>query len=437
MASPETKIYVSPSVSGVAPGESFSADINIANVTGLWYYQLFLVWNPTILDVVNTTEGTFLSRSPRAYKTWFQPRINNTEGWAALICTIYGEAPTAAASGSGTLVTVNFRAKIEGESVLNLVENLNIGGEPFDAFIKDYAGDPIPFSLVDGHFVYPLRKIFVDPPNIVDPNLVPETLLIINISIVNIRDLYGWSLYLKWNPVLLNVTDAAEGPFLKAGGTTVFRSPEINQEAGYLYVNCTLTDQGGVSGNGTLVTITFMIETLGSTTLDIYNTTLIDSNLATMPHVAERGYFNNLIHNVAITSVEASSAEVKAGESVSVTVVAKNKGAVPETFDVKAWANYTLIGMETLSNLAPGANETLTFNWDTKDVAEGLYTIKAEATIVPEEIDTTDNEYVDGTIKVTQLGQTWPITLIAVALAVVVFIGIVVFFYTRRRRSSA
>ena len=41
------------------------------------------------------------------------------------------------------------------------------------------------------------------------------------------------------------------------------------------------------------------------------------------------------------------------------------------------------------------------FSWNTTDVPGGYYTISANATIVPGETDTADNNFIDGTITVT------------------------------------
>ena len=40
------------------------------------------------------------------------------------------------------------------------------------------------------------------------------------------------------------------------------------------------------------------------------------------------------------------------------------------------------------------------FNWDTTGVAPGNYTIKAEASIVTDELNTSNNQLTDGTVKI-------------------------------------
>ena len=107
--------------------------------------------------------------------------------------------------------------------------------------------------------------------------------------------------------------------------------------------------------------------------------------------------------DVAIVSVTPSDTEVYAGQIVDITVVVKNEGraGITETFNVTVKYDDTTIGTQTVTDLAPGANTPLTFNWNTTDVQPCInYTIKAEATVMPDEIDTIDNTFTDGKVHV-------------------------------------
>jgi len=59
-----------------------------------------------------------------------------------------------------------------------------------------------------------------------------------------------------------------------------------------------------------------------------------------------------------------------------------------------------LIGTEHIVDLAPGANVSLTFTWNTTNVPPHDYVIWAEAATIPGEIDTADNIFHDGTIEI-------------------------------------
>jgi outer membrane protein assembly factor BamB len=106
-------------------------------------------------------------------------------------------------------------------------------------------------------------------------------------------------------------------------------------------------------------------------------------------------------HDIAITSVTPSTAEPYSGQTVNITVVVENKGSYNENFSVNAYSDSVLVGSLMVTNSIGGTEETLTFSWNTTDVLGGYYTISANATIVPGETDTADNNFIDGTITVT------------------------------------
>ena len=115
-----------------------------------------------------------------------------------------------------------------------------------------------------------------------------------------------------------------------------------------------------------------------------------------------------LIHDVAITDVTANPTTVAPGQYVSVIVDVENEGDFAETFNVTAHYDTSDIGVKTVT-LNPNATTTLTFTWNTAIVAEGTYTISAEADAVPGETDLEDNAYIDDTVTIVRQvgpGQT-------------------------------
>lgn len=113
----------------------------------------------------------------------------------------------------------------------------------------------------------------------------------INISILNVNDLFGWQLKIGWNTTILDAINATEGPFLKNGGSTFF-SPSINNSTGYAILDCTLLGNvSGVSGSGTLAIIQFHVKAGGNCDLNLYDTTLLDSSEQSITHIVEDGHF--------------------------------------------------------------------------------------------------------------------------------------------------
>jgi hypothetical protein len=106
--------------------------------------------------------------------------------------------------------------------------------------------------------------------------------------------------------------------------------------------------------------------------------------------------------DVAIINVTAHPAEAYDGEDVTVTVVENQGNWCNETFDVTCYYDDVTIGTKTAEDLHRNDTRTLDFTWDTTDVHEGNYTIKAEAALVPFEKENGDNIFVGNTVEVHQ-----------------------------------
>jgi hypothetical protein len=109
-------------------------------------------------------------------------------------------------------------------------------------------------------------------------------------------------------------------------------------------------------------------------------------------------------HDITITDVEASSKTAIPGDAISITVDIENQGDFNETFAVTVlYDNDFVAYTQNVTNLMPKTSTTLTFVWNTTDVAVGEYTIKAQASVVAGESDIGDNTFIDGKITVLQV----------------------------------
>lgn len=136
--------------------------------------------------------------------------------------------------------------------------------------------------------------------------------------------------------------------------------------------------------------------------------TIDPTNRDRYPLMTPWGFF----HDVAIINVAVSATKAYIGETVNITVTAENQGTYTETFNVTAkYENTTLailetVGTQEVTNMAPTENIILTFSWNTTDAQPCVNcTIKAEASTVPGESDTTDNLFTDGTVKIKLVGD--------------------------------
>jgi hypothetical protein len=149
-----------------------------------------------------------------------------------------------------------------------------------------------------------------------------------------------------------------------------------------------------------LVTVYFQVDMSGSSILHLSETELSDPAHNPMDHETADGFIMTLIRDVEITDVVPSTSWVYQGWPVDVLVTAKNNGNISESFSVKAYYDGNLIGSIPVVNLPSNGNTTVVFHWDTTGVAEGNYTISAEATTVPFEYDTTNNYLSDGKVQI-------------------------------------
>jgi outer membrane protein assembly factor BamB len=109
-------------------------------------------------------------------------------------------------------------------------------------------------------------------------------------------------------------------------------------------------------------------------------------------------------HNIAISSLTESRLEVGQGYSLNINATVQNDGDTSETFNVTAYANGTAVKTKEIT-LMNGSSTVVTFVWDTTGFALGNYTISAYATPVPDETNTTNNNFLGGWVMVTIPGD--------------------------------
>jgi len=105
-----------------------------------------------------------------------------------------------------------------------------------------------------------------------------------------------------------------------------------------------------------------------------------------------------IIHDVAITFLNAQPSELEIGGIVEIKVQVRNFGSEPEAFDIRLFYDNFLITILEVNFLAPSAILNLKYFWNTSQVIEGNYTIKGNIPPVEGEEEIGNNELVDGKI---------------------------------------
>lgn len=384
------EIYVDPNKIidfDLTPSKNFTVDVNLDGVVDLETLEFWLRYNTTILDVANVTANPIFT-SPVTLE------IFETEGRMRLAAFAFPSI-----TGDLTIATITFHVADTGESTLDL----------YNITLIDDWGDAIPYNEpVDGYFSNILKaKLFVDPPELIDPTLTPGSGFSIDIQIDDVFDLYSYAFHLSYDTAVLTCLGAIIFP--PTNDTNFTTEISIDDQAGGIAINITYyfpADPITILSNTTMVTIYFQVQSYGCTVLDLHDTVLTDQYGSSIPHDVGDGFFCTLIADVAIIGVEPSKDQVYPGRNVDIAVIAANLGDTTETFDVTAYYDSNIIGIQTVFNLPAGQNTTIVFVWNTTGLAQcSNYTISAEASPVPYELDLANNIYVDGFVMIKILGD--------------------------------
>ena len=155
-------------------------------------------------------------------------------------------------------------------------------------------------------------SVFVDPAKFIkDYPLQPVgSKFTVNVNVSAATDLFAWQINMTWNRSILNVVRATAGEFL-------LRTSSASKTAAYqlgFVINKTdnakgYTDMGesilggvpGISGNGRLVSIEFLVVGYGQTNLNIsltgnLPTLMLDSAGQVIPFAKIDGFFSNRLY---------------------------------------------------------------------------------------------------------------------------------------------
>jgi len=98
-------------------------------------------------------------------------------------------------------------------------------------------------------------------------------------------------------------------------------------------------------------------------------------------------------HDVAVISAVSYKTVIGQGFRGNITVYSFNKGEYAETFNITVYFDTITFASKTV-HLESGFITDTTFSWDTTSFAKNNYTINAHAEPVPNETNTTDNNFI-------------------------------------------
>ncbi len=406
-----TRLYLDPPLIYRSPGESFTVNIKVHNVTRLYTWQVIINFDPDVLQFVNVTEGDFLNvQAPNG--TWTTPPVVG-DGWAGFGWSIQG--PFVGPSGSGWLGTMEFKAKtgITGETVLNITDPLTKLLEyiPPPPPPGKQEINPIPHNRENGFFTneqVPPHAEFTYSPS--TPGIGEEITFNASASYAINQNItqYEW-----------DFADGTYEIYVKDVNLTAITTHTYAQ-SGVFDVTLTVSDDATPSA--------FMSSFFGITTMPRMWYDLYASYSPPEGVVVLAG------HDAAVQNVAVSKTQVTAGEPVTVTITVRNLGVATEDFDVTAEYDGTEIQTERVTGIGPAETRTIDIIWDTTGVTLGVYTISAKVTLEGDTNSANDRK-VDGTVEVLASGTGLPFEIIIGVIAVVAVVGVGAFFFLRRRRT--
>ncbi|NWF86242.1 hypothetical protein HXY32_00260 [Candidatus Bathyarchaeota archaeon] len=145
-------------------------------------------------------------------------------------------------------------------------------------------------------------------------------------------------------------------------------------------------------------------------------------------------------HDIAILNVIPVYTSVHIGDILSVTVVVKNLGNYTENFNVTLYQDSNIIGILIVKNLESETERVLVFQWNTANMPEGNYLLKALASSVPGEINLENNSFVDGTVELVKAPARWFVPdwfyWLWILLPMLALLLLLILIYRRRKKKD-
>jgi LysM repeat protein len=146
-----------PDVQTVDVGQLANVTLRIENVQDLYGYQVTITFDPAVLEVIDSDPGTAgVQVGLGTFVTPdYVPQNSADNSLGTIDCVVSQVAPSTAANGSGTLLTISFRGKAAGVSdiqlsplVLASAQGTEIAANIHNAQISVGSPTPTPTSTV-------------------------------------------------------------------------------------------------------------------------------------------------------------------------------------------------------------------------------------------------------------------------------------------------
>jgi len=264
LLSPEATVRISPVTSSAGVGDVFTVQVMIDGASDLGAYEFKMNFNPSVVNVLDVVDGSFLGSTGRTPIPLVKS-IDNTAGTLAFGAVSIGTDP--GPSGTGTLATITLKAMGAGSTPLDL----------FGVKVSNTQGVEQSVTVQDGTVLVGGAVVRIHPA--VSSVEVCDNFTV-DVMIDGASNLGAYEFKMSFDPSVVHVLDVVDGSFLGSTGRTPIPLIKIiDNTAGTLAFGTVSTDAGvpGPSGTGALATITLHAEGAGSTTLDLFDVKVSDT----------------------------------------------------------------------------------------------------------------------------------------------------------------
>jgi hypothetical protein len=391
---PPATVYLNPervvNIS-LTTGTTFNLSLQIKDATDLHAWSVDIIFNGSVLDTSNVVEGDFLKSLGSTTFTFQQTWLNTTHKVLNMNCSLTNAVGK---SGDGKLAEITFQVLNLGSTSLKL-ENIKL---------LNSLSIELPYKSKDGFFSNMLiAKLSIEPPEVRGPEYIHGTTFRINVTLSGVENMKTCIFNLTYNPSIIQEI-SINTP--QVSGQLPLKKLIIDDAAGFIWANLTYRNGITVYGSVAIMDIEFQVAAAGVSPINLTGTALYNIYNEMITHEVYHGIFIGLIRDIAVTNVLPDLAMAYQGWRVKINVTILNKGNISETFTVKIYADSSQIAIETVSDLEPAEEITITVIWNTATVQPcHFYRISAQAGPVPYEINTADNYLEDGQIKIRVMGD--------------------------------
>ena len=133
-------------------------------------------------------------------------------------------------------------------------------------------------------------KVYIFPRRVAYPKLDVGETFTVDVRIDNVDDLYAYEFKLNYNLEVLEYVGISSS-FLNE---PTFKFKKAYAESGMVWLaTSSMYPAQSKTEGGVLATITFQVKGIGESTLDLYNTKLLNSDVKRIDHTVKDGYFKN------------------------------------------------------------------------------------------------------------------------------------------------